>query len=118
MKYILGALFFSVAAIAVPDVPTESISAVLSSSSSMSRNILLIDPKARSQDYIQAFEALRHDKPSLKINVQTLGGIIANVGEMRASDEGTLLFLKVPSNQGMRLQIVALEDIKEILYSP
>lgn len=82
------------------------------------RSSLLIDPKMRAQDYTQAFELLRREKPTLKINIQTSSGLIGNVSELTVSDNGTLLMLKVPFSQGTKYQIVAIEDIKEISYSP
>lgn len=82
------------------------------------RTALLIDPRARSKDYVEAFELLRREKPALKINIQTSQGLLANVAELTSADNGTLMMVKVPSNQGTKYLIVPLEDITEISYSP
>ena len=79
---------------------------------------LLIDPKQRAKDYIQAFELLRKEKPALKVNAQTTTGTLANISELSAADNGTLLFIKVPSNQGTKYSIVPIEELQEIVYSP
>lgn len=82
------------------------------------RSALIIEPKMRAQDYAQAFELLRREKPTLKINIQTANGMIGNVADLTASDNGTLMLVKVPFSQGTKYQIVPIEDIKEISYSP
>ena len=83
-----------------------------------SRSSLIIDPKSRAHDYAQAFELLRREKPTLKINIQTSNGILANVAELSSADNGTLMLVKVPFSQGTKYQIIPIEDIKEIAYSP
>ncbi|MBM3183708.1 MAG: hypothetical protein FJZ64_00155 [Chlamydiae bacterium] len=82
------------------------------------RTTLLIDPKQRAKDYIQAFELLRREKPTLKVNVMTKTGPLLNVSEIAAADNGTLLFIKMPSNQGTKYLILPIEEIQEIVYSP
>lgn len=83
-----------------------------------SKSVILIDPKARAMDYVQAFDLLHKDKPTQKIMVRTMGSVFMNVTEMSTSTGGTLLFLKLLSNQGMRTQMVPVEQLMEITYSP
>ena len=83
-----------------------------------SRSSLIIEPKSRALDYVQAFELLRREKPTLKINIQTSSGTLANVVELSSADNGTLMLVKIPFTQGTKYQIVPIEDIKEIAYSP
>ena len=82
------------------------------------KSVLFIDPKSRAADYVQAFELLRKDKPSIKINLRAAGGTNLNISELTASSSGTLLFAKVPSNSGSKYLIVPIEEILEIAYSP
>lgn len=82
------------------------------------RSFLTIDPKNRSNDYVQAYEILRKDKPTLKIGLKTASGIFSNVTDISASQNGTLLFVKTLSNQGTKLVIVPIEEILEIAYLP
>lgn len=83
------------------------------------KSVLFIDPKHRATDYVQAFELLRKDKPSVKISLKTLGNtLIPNIAELTASSNGTLLFVKIPSNQGSKFIVIPIEEIVEIAYSP
>lgn len=83
-----------------------------------SRSFLTIDPKARAKDYVAAFELLRKEKPALKIDLQTSSGTLSNIVDLSVSEEGTLMFVKIPSNQGTKYLILPLEHIQEIAYSP
>lgn len=83
------------------------------------RTYFSIDPKNRSADIVQAFDHLRKDKPTLKIMIKTSSGaILTNVSEITASTGGTLLFVRVPSNQGARIQVIPTDEFEEIAYSP
>jgi hypothetical protein len=83
----------------------------------LDKSVLFIEPKGRANDYVQAFELLRKDKPSTKISLRTMGGTSLNISELTSSSNGTLLFAKVPSNSGSRYLIVPIEEILEISYS-
>lgn len=84
-----------------------------------SKSTLLIDAKARASDYIQAFEMLRKDKPTLKIVISMASGLaIGNVTEIASTVNGTLLLIKSASTAGNKYQIVPIEEIKELAYSP
>lgn len=82
------------------------------------KNIMVIDPKARASDYVQAFDFLRKDKPTLKILIRTADTLFTGVTDITASTGGTLLMIKVLSNQGSRTQVIPIEQILEINYSP
>lgn len=82
-----------------------------------SKSVIIIDPKERAADYAQAFDFLRKDKPSQKIIVRTIGAILTNVTDVTPSAGGTLLMIKILSNQGVRTEIVPVEQILEINYS-
>ena len=82
------------------------------------KSIIVIEPKARAQDYIQAFDQLRKDKPTLKIMVRLTNGVALTVSELSATSGGTLLLMKSLSSQGTRIQVVPVEEIMEITYSP
>lgn len=82
------------------------------------KNIMVIDPKARASDYVQAFDFLRKDKPTLRIMIRTADTLFTGVTDITASTGGTLLMVKVLSTQGSRTQIIPIEQILEINYSP
>lgn len=109
MKYLLPILLAST--LFAADEPAHSVA-------SGNKSTIFIEAKARSTDLVQAFELLKKDKSSFKINIRTTSGmIIVNVMELTASTSGTLLFLKLLSNQGLRYQILPTEEIAEISYS-
>jgi hypothetical protein len=93
--------------------PVAAAAATMEGHSSM-----IIEPKARAQDYREAFELLRKEKPTVKINIQTSTGTLANVSDLSAAANGTLMLVKVPFPQGTKYLIVPIEDIKEVAYSP
>jgi len=82
------------------------------------KSILMIEPKMRAADFVQAFDLLRKDKPTLQLMLRTSNNLIMNVTDVTAASSGTLLFVKVLSNQGTRIQVVPIEEMMEITYSP
>jgi len=94
--------------------PAPAISAMTSGN----KSIIVIDPKARANDYVQAFDQLRKDKPTMKIMIRTTSGAVINITDLTAAPGGTLLLLRILSNQGTRLQVLPVEEIMEITYSP
>ncbi len=109
--------FFIAATLIAQEAPPMPASAPIVSEP-RARSTLIIDPKARSNDLIQAFDQLRKDKPTLKILVRTASGSFSNVTDMTATTGGTLLLIKVLSNQGTRTQVVPIEEVMELNYSP
>ncbi len=82
------------------------------------KSVFIIEPKARAADYAAAFDFLRKDKPSQKMIVRTMSATYTNVTDVSASSEGTLLMIRFLSNQGNKTQIVPVEQVVEISYSP
>lgn len=119
MNFIYPFLLLTAALAAKETAPQEKAMPMpMLQGSSQERSLLTIDPKNRAQDYVQAYELLRKDKPALKISIRTLGGeTLSNVTDLSVSEHGTLLFVKVPTNQGARLLVLPLEEILEIAYS-
>ena len=108
---------FPVLAQETPPVSPPQKSAAASSTQS-GKSLLMIDPKARAQDYVQAFDLLRKDKPTQKIMIILFNGmILTSVGEITASVNGTLLLIKYNSTSGNKYQVVPVEEIAEIAYS-
>ena len=67
-------------------------------------------------DAVVVFAQLKtRDVPGRGIKI---GGPLANVVELSSADNGTLMLVKIPFTQGTKYQIVPIEDIKEIAYSP
>lgn len=82
------------------------------------RSVLIVEPKARAADFVEAFHLLRKEKPTQKLMVMTKQEQLMNVTDLSVSEKGTLLFVKTLSNQGSRLQVIPIENLVEISYSP
>jgi hypothetical protein len=80
---------------------------------------MMISPADRALDFEQAFELLRKEKTTGKVFFQLSdGSIISNVIEMTLLPNSTLFLLRFNSQQGIRFQVVKIEEIKTISYSP
>lgn len=81
------------------------------------QNYMMIDPKARALDYIQAFEMLRKEKTSSKVFFETVNGsTISNIIDILPMGNGTLLYIKYNTQQGIKFQVISVEEIKQLGY--
>ncbi len=115
MKIVLFLLFAH--AIFAQEAPPSAAPAVCATTTN-NKSVILVDPKARANDWVQTFDLLRKDKPTLKITARTASGMVMNVTDISAAPGGTLLWIKILSNQGTKTQVVPVEDMMEINYSP
>ncbi len=113
MKMFLATLI-AVSALNAQHPASEKTAAAVSNN----KSVIMIDPKARAADFVQAFDILRKDKPTLKISIKIANGMNLNsVSDVIATQGGTLLMIKYSSSSGLKYQIVPVEDIVEIAYS-
>lgn len=76
-----------------------------------------ISPAQRAQDFQQAFEQLRKEKTAGKVYFQLADGTtISNVIDMNLMSNSTLVMFRFNSSQGVRFQVVKVEDILNIYY--
>ena len=119
MKYFIPLI--AISALAAQEAPSPDKTAPTAAaiqSTENARSIMIIDPKTRALDYVQAFEILRKDRPTSKIMIRTHSGMtLSNIAEMTATQSGSLLMVKSASQTGNKYQIVPVEDILEISYS-
>lgn len=119
-------IFFCAAALAAqepstPPAPTTTppVAPVVSALTNNNKSFMMIDPKVRANDYVHAFDLLRRDKPTLKIVIRTTSGMtFFNVTDLSVTQGGTLFLVKFLSTQGSKTQILPVEEIVEIAYSP
>ncbi|MBS0650418.1 MAG: hypothetical protein JSR93_04585 [Verrucomicrobia bacterium] len=84
---------------------------------SVSSTSLIIDPKMRAQDFKEAFETLRKEKTTGKVFFQlTNGSTISNIIDMNLMANSTLILFRFNSTQGIRFQLVKVEEIDSISY--
>jgi ABC-type uncharacterized transport system permease subunit len=105
-------LFFIAAALMSEEAPT------IAANASPDKSVMMIDPKIRANDYVQAFDMLRKDKPTMKMMIRTSSAILQNVTDLSIAPGGTLIYVRALSNQGTKIQIVRVEELQEINYSP
>ncbi len=78
---------------------------------------MMISPSARALDFQEAFEQLRKEKSAGKVYFELADGtIISNVIDMTMMSNSTLVMLRFNSNQGIRFQVVKVEDILNLRY--
>lgn len=88
-----------------------------SSQQTAQRSIMIVQPKEKAADFIQAFELLKKEKPSSRIFFKLYSGkTINNILEVSMLDNGTLILFKVPTSQGTKSHVVSTEDIEEISH--
>ncbi|OGN56698.1 MAG: hypothetical protein A3D96_06155 [Chlamydiae bacterium RIFCSPHIGHO2_12_FULL_44_59] len=101
-----------------PQEPVKELEGAAIAIHSPNSSVIIIDPKARAKDIAQAFSALRKEKPTTKVILQTMDSSLYGVTDIKPTEGGTLLFIKVLSNQGATMHIVPVEQVMEIHYSP
>lgn len=76
---------------------------------------VMIDPKARALDYVEAFNKLRQEKTAGKVVfVCKDGSCISNIIDLQVMEHGSLLLLRYNSSQGIKFRVIALEDIQRL----
>jgi hypothetical protein len=78
---------------------------------------MMISPSARALDFQQAFEQMRKEKSTGKVYFELVDGtIISNIIDMNMMANSTLILFRFNSNQGIRFQVVKVEEILNIRY--
>jgi len=86
-------------------------------SSSNSKSVIMITAKERSGDFVQAFNLLRKEKPTLKISIRTANEVLNNITDLSVTQNGTLFLIKLSTPQGPKMVVLPLEDLEEISHS-
>ena len=86
--------------------------------SSSSSSYIAIPIKDRALDFQQAFEQLKKEKTSGKVYFQFLdGSSISNIIDILLLPNNSLMLFRYnTNNQGIRLQVVKVEDIAGLSY--
>jgi hypothetical protein len=78
---------------------------------------MVISPSSRALDFQQAFEQMRKEKSTGKVYFELAdGSVIANIIEMTMMANSTLILFRFNSSQGIRFQVVKVEDIINLRY--
>jgi len=82
-----------------------------------SRSVMIIDPQKRADDYIKAFDFLRQEKSISKIFFKIAGGQkISNVIDITPMPGNTLIIFRYNTSQGIKFQVVEIENILGIMH--
>jgi len=86
--------------------------------SSSSRGVMVINPKQRAEDLLQAYQDLLKDRTSSRIYFRTAHGtMVTGIVEAKSSPNGTMLVFKISTKQGLEYVFVFTEDIVEVGHS-
>jgi hypothetical protein len=78
---------------------------------------MMIPPSARALDFQEAFESLRSEKAAGKLYFELAdGSTIGNIIDMKLMSNSTLAIFRYTSNQGIRYQVVKVEDLRNLRY--
>ena len=81
------------------------------------RSLMMIDPKDRVTDYLKAFEFLSQEKSSSKVVFDLSSGMkLTNVIEIKPLPSNTLMLFRMNTPQGVKYQVVEIEDILGISH--
>jgi hypothetical protein len=81
------------------------------------RSMMIIEPGKRAADYKRAWEMLKQEKSTAKVVFELSDGTkIANVIDMTLLPNDTLVVFRYSTNQGIRYEVVAIEDILGIMH--
>ena len=107
-------LFIFFSALSAQEVP--KITSIASSvSNSNQKDIIVIDPNQRSQDFTQAYEIIKKGKSPQSIFFHTSDGkSITNVVEMMPMNNGTLILFKVMTTMGTKYELIPIEQLVSI----
>ena len=77
--------------------------------------IMIIPPDMRAKDISEAFNSLKQANPAAKIMVKLVNGTeITDILSIDTMTGGTMLIFRINSMQGMKVQVVKIEEIDTI----
>ena len=83
----------------------------------LDKHTMLIEPKARADDLIQAYESFKREKPTSSIAARLANGqILTNLQELTAMSNGTLFLVKISTSIGPKTQVLSVDEIVDFFY--
>jgi len=114
MKYSLLLLSFFITVFAQENLNIEAPKNYAAAFNSQ-KDVVLIDPSKRAQDFIQAYEIIKKGKSPQNIFFHLSDGRkISNVAELVPMTNGTLILFKVTTNMGSKYELISIENISSI----
>lgn len=79
------------------------------------KDIIVIEPKLRAEDFLEAHELMKRGKSPQKIVFHLSDGrSLTNVLEMKVMKNGTLLLFKINTSVGNQYELVPIENLLTI----
>ncbi len=122
MILLLTSLFFMQAAPITKAAPKQAMGQqkeiqALAQMMHPARSIMIINPKERAGDYLKAWELLKQERSTAKVYFELADGSkISNVIDMKLMPGDTLIVFRYNTPQGIRYQVVEIEDILGIMH--
>jgi len=114
MKHLLLLLSFFITALAQENLKIETPQNYVAASNSQ-KDVILIEPSKRAQDFAQAYEIIKKGKSPQNIFFQLADGRkISNVAELVPMTNGTLILFKITTNMGLKYELISIENILSI----
>ncbi len=106
------------AAIEEPKEPPAKVQQAAAATGS-AHPLMIIEPKARADDFVKAFDLLRKERPTARVLLQTYSGqTFSGVTDVSVLPNGTLVLLKLFGPAGQKYQIVPVDDLQDLTYAP
>ncbi|PIS00768.1 MAG: hypothetical protein COT84_05855 [Chlamydiae bacterium CG10_big_fil_rev_8_21_14_0_10_35_9] len=79
------------------------------------KDVIVIDPSQRAQDFLEAYEVIKRGKSPQKIQFHLSDGrSLTNVLEMKPMKNGTLILFKISGSMGNQYELVPIENLVNI----
>lgn len=115
MMYLLSTLIFLQTQPLEATIPSDKEIQALSPKTENSRSVMILDPKSRANDYLEAFNLLKAEKSTAKIVFHLVDGQkISNVIDMKMMPNNTIVVFRYNAPQGVTLRAVEIESIESI----
>ena len=76
------------------------------------RSIISIDAKKRADDYLKAYLLIRKSNPSSRIFFKLANGTtLTNIADVTVLENGTLILFKTTTTQGLKNDVIPVEEI-------
>lgn len=81
------------------------------------KGVMIIDPKIRAKDFMQAYESLRKERSTGNIEfVLSDGKRLSGISDIKLLDGGTLFIFQLNTSKGQKFEVVRVEDIQTISH--
>ncbi|GAB4187155.1 MAG: hypothetical protein Tsb0015_05600 [Simkaniaceae bacterium] len=86
--------------------------------SAKENSLLIIEPKNRAKDFMEAYQTLKKEKAAGAIQFHLSSGqVLSHITDIKLLEGGTLLIFQMSTPKGQKFEVVKIEDIQSISFS-